>query len=116
MAAVVYTLVALSVAGVAAAAGERGGEQPLSRIGIHLTTFAIQPGASINTSQLLLGLEWRRSAGTRAAGTASAGGSSFTATAAAVVVEALATAESAARSSARTTTSVAARWTLRSRG
>lgn len=55
-AAVLHALVALSLAGAVAAAG-RGGEQPLSRIGIHRTTFAIQPGASVDASPLLLGLE-----------------------------------------------------------
>jgi hypothetical protein len=47
----VYALAAL----IAAAAG--GGEQPLSRIAIHRATVAPQPGAFVDASPALLGLQ-----------------------------------------------------------
>nr|CAB3496673.1 unnamed protein product [Digitaria exilis] len=50
----VYALVALIVAGAAAAGG---GEQPLSRIAIHRATIAPQPGAFVDASPALLGLQ-----------------------------------------------------------
>jgi hypothetical protein len=50
----VYALVALIAAGAAAAGG---GEQPLSRIAIHRATVEPQPGAFVDASPALLGLE-----------------------------------------------------------
>ena len=51
----VYALVALIAGAGAAVAG--GGEQPLSRIAIHRATAAPQPGAFVDASPALLGLE-----------------------------------------------------------
>jgi len=51
----VYALVALIAGAGAAAAG--GGEQPLSRIAIHRATAAPQPGAFLDASPALLGLQ-----------------------------------------------------------
>nr|AGT16010.1 hypothetical protein SHCRBa_246_L12_R_180 [Saccharum hybrid cultivar R570] len=51
----VYALVALIAGAGAAAAG--GGEQPLSRIAIHRATAAPQPGAFVDASPALLGLQ-----------------------------------------------------------
>uniref|UniRef100_A0ACD5XHY4 Uncharacterized protein n=1 Tax=Avena sativa TaxID=4498 RepID=A0ACD5XHY4_AVESA len=56
VAALVHVLVAFSAASSAAAAAIAG-EQPLSKIGIHRTTFEIHPGASVDVSPLLLGLQ-----------------------------------------------------------
>ncbi|KAF7054938.1 hypothetical protein CFC21_062525, partial [Triticum aestivum] len=53
VAALVHLLVAFSAAVLAAA----GGEQPLSKIGVHRATLAIHPGASVDVSPLLLGLQ-----------------------------------------------------------
>ena len=55
MAALVHVLLAFSSAASSVAAG--GGDQPLSKIGIHRTTFEIHPGASVDVSPLLLGLQ-----------------------------------------------------------
>jgi hypothetical protein len=53
-AALVHVLVVFSAASSAAAAA---GDQPLSKIGIDRTTFEIHPGASVDVSPLLLGLQ-----------------------------------------------------------
>ena len=50
----VYALVALIAAGAVAAGG---GEQPLSRIAIHRATVEPQPGAFVDASPALIGLE-----------------------------------------------------------
>lgn len=50
----VYALVAFIAAGAAAAGG---GEHPLSRIAIHRATIAPQPGAFVDASPALLGLQ-----------------------------------------------------------
>lgn len=53
VAALVHLLVAFSATVLAAG----GGEQPLSKIGVHRATLAIHPGASVDVSPPLLGLQ-----------------------------------------------------------
>jgi hypothetical protein len=54
VAVLVHVLVAFSAASSATAAA---GDQPLSKIGIHRTTFEIHPGAFVDVPPLLLGLQ-----------------------------------------------------------